>query len=221
MDRARKSRANLPGGGFPFSSFVRASRGADSRGVAGRRVPRVPACRSRESSGLADALPACAFSACLARQAEHLLENHRDVRHQVDRIVVHDDLPGKIDASSACESLARSPDFRLITGRDCASERTGAASFSYWRHFRHPFVAANSWTKRYIRCARSTGDAATARSIATSFFLQCAPCSRAHSAGFLSSNPWRWRSPCTMYRRISSLQRRSGIAARFAAPSRR
>ena len=30
-------------------------------------------------------------------KAKHLLENHRDVTHQIDRIVVHDDLPGKIE----------------------------------------------------------------------------------------------------------------------------
>ena len=28
---------------------------------------------------------------------KHLLKNHRHVSHQIDRIVVHDDLPGKID----------------------------------------------------------------------------------------------------------------------------
>lgn len=32
-----------------------------------------------------------------ARQTKDLLENHRDIAHQVNRIVVHDDLPGEID----------------------------------------------------------------------------------------------------------------------------
>ena len=36
------------------------------------------------------------FLRLLAREAENFLEDHRDVRHQIDRIVMHDDLPGKI-----------------------------------------------------------------------------------------------------------------------------
>ncbi len=31
------------------------------------------------------------------RQAEDLLENHRDITHQVHRIIVNDDLPGQIE----------------------------------------------------------------------------------------------------------------------------
>ena len=31
------------------------------------------------------------------RETEHLLENHGHVTHQVDRIVVNDDLPGQIE----------------------------------------------------------------------------------------------------------------------------
>lgn len=36
------------------------------------------------------------FLCLLARETENSLEDHRDVRHQIDRIVMHDDLPGKI-----------------------------------------------------------------------------------------------------------------------------
>ena len=31
------------------------------------------------------------------RKAKHLLEDHRDVGHEVDRVIVHDDLPGEVE----------------------------------------------------------------------------------------------------------------------------
>lgn len=37
------------------------------------------------------------FFGLLARKAENPLKNHGDVRHQIDGIVMHDDLPRKIE----------------------------------------------------------------------------------------------------------------------------
>ena len=31
------------------------------------------------------------------RKAKHLLKDHRDVGHQVDRVIVHDNLPWKVE----------------------------------------------------------------------------------------------------------------------------
>jgi len=40
----------------------------------------------------------------LSRESKNFLEDHRDVTHQVDRVIVHDDLPGKIELLG-CASL--------------------------------------------------------------------------------------------------------------------
>jgi hypothetical protein len=31
------------------------------------------------------------------RKAKHLLEDHRDIGHKVDWVIVHDDLPGEVE----------------------------------------------------------------------------------------------------------------------------
>jgi hypothetical protein len=55
-----------------------------------------------------------------ARIAKDLLERHRDVTHQVHRIVMHDDLPGQIEA------LFRFVLFRDRGIRDSAEDQNGS-----------------------------------------------------------------------------------------------